>query len=131
MAARPWITTNELISYSDFPDVQSRAPEKLSVDIKRSEASIISYCKQDFSTYETIPDDIKTADLLLAEYFAHNAQAIQKAGAKQSETFDDYSYSIGTSDMSSMFTALGIDVLLNAYVVSDAAGSVFLRLRKL
>ena len=82
MAARPWITTNELISYSDFPDVQSRAPEKLSVDIKRSEASIISYCKQDFSTYETIPDDIKTADLLLVEYFAHNAQAIQKAGAK-------------------------------------------------
>ena len=130
MAARPWITADELIAYSDFPDVQTRTSAKLAVDIKRSEAFIVSYCKQDFSDFETIPDDVKTADILLSEYFAHNAQAIQKAGAKQSETFDDYSYSMN-SDITAILTALGVDILLNAYVKDDAAGSVFLRLRRL
>ena len=137
MATRPWITAEEVIGYSDFADVQNRASAKLTFDIQRAEAFIIAYCHRDFSEDDIddevvpIPDDVKTADILLAEYYAHNAQAIAKVGAKQSESFDDYSYTMAASDMSAILKALGIDALLNPYVVSDASGNMFMRLRKL
>lgn len=126
---RPWILPSDVKEYSDFEDVQARSDAKLAVDIRRAESYIIKYTNNDFldeKYAESIPEDVKVADILLAEYFGHNISII---GSKKSETFDDYSY---TNDDSAIdVTALGLDTLLDPYVVTKATGKVTMRMRKL
>lgn len=126
---RPWITPNDVKNYSDLENVKIRTDTKLKIDIQRAEAFIISHTNNSFtdSKYaDKVPEDVKVADIILAEYFAHNTQAVDK---KTSETFDDYSYTISSSTID--ITSLGIDTLLEPYVMTKASGKVTMRLRKL
>lgn len=128
MAIRPWVTPTEVKAYSDLEDVTSRSDAKLAVDIQRAEAYIIKYCGHDFSDekYEVIPEDVRTADIILSEYYSHKQGTI---GKMKSETFDDYSYTSGESEY--LLKSLGIDVLLDPYVEVQASGKITMRLRKL
>lgn len=126
---RPWVTPKEVKEYSDLPAVQNRQDEKLQKDIKRAESYIIHYCHHDFSAEEyagNIPEDVKMADVLLAEYYAYSKQNI---GNKMSETFDDYSYT--TSDNQIELATLGLEALLDDYVKEKADEQFIMRLRKL
>jgi hypothetical protein len=126
---RPWIAPSDVKDYSDLADVQNRSDTKLTIDIRRAESYIIKYTNNDFSDdkySDSIPEDIRVADILLAEYFAHNMSVI---GNKKSESFDDYSYTVEDSTID--VTALGLDTLLDPYVIARASGKVNMRMRKL
>lgn len=126
---RPWVTPKEVKEYSDLPAVQNRQDEKLQKDIKRAESYIIHYCHHDFSAEKyagNIPEDVKMADVLLAEYYAYSKKNI---GNKTSETFDDYSYT--TSDNQIELATLGLEALLDDYVEEKADEQFIMRLRKL
>lgn len=126
---RPWITPKDVIDYTDLDDVAKRSEEKLSMDILRAEAYIIDFTNNKFDGVETIPEDVKMADILLTEFYAHNQQSYSAAGALKSESYDDYSYTAG--DNSIDIKKLGIDVLLKPYVVTAASAKLILNLRKL
>lgn len=127
--ARPWVTPTDVKDYSDLEDVINRSEKKLKFDIQRAEAYIISFTNNTFSDAEYnsgVPEDVKLADMILTEYFAHNKQNI---GKKTSETFDDYSYTASSSEID--VKTLGIDTLLEPYVKSKASEKLTMRLRKL
>ena len=48
MAERPWAVPADVISYSDYKQVQDRAEAKLRVDISRAEQYVIAYTNNDF-----------------------------------------------------------------------------------
>lgn len=127
--ARPWIKPDDVKEYSDLEDVITRHEKKLKFDIQRAEAYIISFTNNTFSDIDYpdgVPNDVKLADMILSEYFAHNKQNI---GKKTSETFDDYSYT--TSSYEIDVKSLGIDTLLKGHVKNKASEKVTMKLRKL
>ena len=126
---RPWVTPQEVKDYSDFDDVQQRSEKKLKVDISRAEQVVISYTHNRFDdeALESIPGGVKTAVILLAERYAHTSFVASKA--YKSETLDDWSYTVNDSEVS--LVDLGLNALLDEYVLPIAAGSLFMRLRKL
>lgn len=132
MAERPWAVPADVISYSDYKQVQDRAEAKLRVDISRAEQYVISYTNNDFSDLEAIPEPVKTAVVLLAEAYAYNACADVNSGGRrmQSESFDDYSYT--AADGAYFDTEnLDIKVLLDPYVKVAARNGITMRMRKL
>lgn len=131
MANRPWVVPSDVIDYTDYKQVQERAEAKLQVDISRAEQYVIAYTNNDFSEYETIPDTVKTAVILLAEAYAYNACADARSGGKRlkSESFDDYSYS--SDDAYFNIDDLDIKVLLDPYVKVAARNGITMRMRKL
>lgn len=133
MAERPWVKPSEVKTYTDIQAVQERAKAKLETDIMRAEQYIITYTHNRFEDYDEIPAPVKTAVILLAEAYASYANILKetKGGAFKSETFDDYSYSAGDGTFEDFVKALDLAALLDDYVVSQANGSVTMRLRKL
>lgn len=127
MAKRPWVTPAEVWIYSEVPEVQNRSIERLAVDIARAEQYVITYTHNDFSDVEKIPLPVKTAVLILAENYAHNAVLVSK-GVK-SETFDDYSYT--AADSAFALEDLDLAALLDDYVISTASKGITMRMRKL
>lgn len=127
MANRPWVTPQEVKDYSETPAVQQRSDTRLTVDIARAEQYVITYTHNSFADAEEIPQAIKTAVLILAEAYAHNAIAAAKE--VKSETFDDYSYTSETSQIS--IEALDLAALLDGYIVTEPRHSVTMRMRKL
>lgn len=127
MANRPWVTPQEVKDYSETPAVQQRSDTRLTVDIARAEQYVITYTHNSFADAEEIPQAIKTAVLILAEAYAHNA--ISAAKEVKSETFDDYSYTTETSQIS--IEALDLAALLDEYIVTEPRHSVTMRMRKL
>lgn len=126
---RPWVTPKEVKEYSDLPSVQSRQDAKLQIDIQRAESYIIHYCHHDFSAEKyagSIPQDVRMAAMLLAEYYAYSKQNV---GSKTSETFDDYSYT--TSDSQIELSTLGLEALLDQFIEDKAEERFIMRLRKL
>ncbi len=126
---RPWVTPKEVKEYSDLPSVQSRQDAKLQIDIQRAESYIIHYCHHDFSAEKyagSIPQDVRMAAMLLAEYYAYSKQNV---GSKTSETFDDYSYT--TSDNQIELSTLGLEALLDQFIEDKAEERFIMRLRKL
>ncbi len=134
MASRPWVTPDDVRSYTDLADVKQRTNEKLKVDISRAEAFIIRYVGHDFSmldkdgnpVYPECPENVKTAAILLAEYYGHKQGAI---GKMKSETYDDWSYTSSENDY--LLTSLGLDALLDPYVVARDSGRIIMKMRKL
>lgn len=126
---RPWVFPDDVRDYSSYQDVQERDDDKLDVDIVRAEQMVIAYTHNDFSgeNYEEIPKSVRTAVILLAERFAHSAYMVTRQFT--SETFDDYSYTANDSEVS--LSEMGLGSLLDPYVISQASGTVFMRLRKL
>lgn len=114
MASRPWVIPLEVKEYSENKDVQERTDARIAVDITRAEAQIIKYCNNDFSQYDTIPDDVKTAVILLAENYAYSSAKIKKGGIL-SESFDDYSYTADSNAYNIDIGELGLEALLDQY----------------
>lgn len=133
MAERPWVEPSEVKAYTDIQAVQDRSDDKLETDIMRAEQYVITYTHNRFEDYDEIPAPVKTAVILLAEAYASYANVLKetKGGAFKSETFDDYSYSTGDGTFEDFIKALDLAALLDDYVVSQANGSVTMRLRKL
>lgn len=127
MAKRPWVTPDEVREYSEVPAVQNRSDTRLAVDIARAEQYVITYTHNDFSDVEEIPPSVKTAVLILAENYGHNAVLVSK-GIK-SETFDDYSYTASDSAFSP--DDLDLAALLDEYVKAGANGTITMRMRRL
>lgn len=127
MATRPWITPQDVKSYSEIKSVQNRSDSRLAVDIARAEMYIITYTHNDFKDYETIPEEVKTAAILLAETYGKRAVATSKE--YKSETFDDYAYQANDAEVS--LESLDIAALLDNYVMNEPKNGVNMRLRKL
>ena len=131
MAEGRWAVPADVISYSDYKQVQDRAEAKLRVDISRAEQYVIAYTNNDFSDLEAIPEPVKTAIILLAEAYAYNACADARSGGRRmkSESFDDYSYS--ADDAYFNIDDLDVKVLLDPYVKVAARNGITMRMRKL
>lgn len=127
MADRPWVTPDEVREYSEIPAVQKRSDARLTVDIARAEQYTITYTHNSFKDMEEVPQAVKTAVLILAEAYAHNA--IVAAKEVKSETFDDYSYTAESTQIS--VEALDLAALLDDFVITEPRNGVTLRMRKL
>ena len=126
MAVRPWVTPEAVQEYSANKGVQQRSTASLSVDIARAEQYVITYTHNKFDSYETVPEAVKTAVLLLAESYARNA--VVSAKGYKSEVFDDYSY---TAAESVSADDLDLAALLDDFVVAEPRKSVTMRMRRL
>lgn len=127
MAKRPWVTPQEVREYSEIAAVQQRSDARLRVDISRAEQYVITYTHNSFEDREEIPAAVKTAVLILAEAYGHNA--VVAAKEVKSETFDDYSYTTEAKQISA--EALDLAALLDEFVVTEPRNGVTLRMRKL
>lgn len=125
---RPWVTTEELLEFTERSEVKKKSPAKIAVMISLAESKIISFCKHDFSNdddYPTVPQDIKNATLILADALCYN-DSLRTSGVVKSESFDDYSYTVDVGEVSIDFDVLGISALLEPYTIDDS-GSLFFR----
>lgn len=126
MAARPWVTPEEVKAYSDRQEIKDRDAAKLAIDISRAEAYILAYTNNDFSAYDSIPAAVKTAIILLSENYG--VAAAKGFGSMKSESFDDYSY---TAAEGTLVETLGLGPLLDEFIVSESKSGVTMKLRKL
>ena len=132
MATRPWVTPEDLKDYTEFDNVKARSDTKLQTDIVRAENYIIHRTNNDFADaekYPDIPDDIKIATLLVAEFYA-NAAPQDPQKKYQSETFKDYSYTV-TSGSDKSADDLDIAALIAAYIKPASTGTLNMKMRKL
>lgn len=133
MAARPWVTPEEIKEYTDFEDVAARTDTKLRKDIARAEIYILSYTNNkellNDKLYPTVPEGVKTAVIILAEAYGHNA--VEKTKTLKSETFDDYSYTSesNTVDLNSIYDEIA--ALLEDFKKAKSNNLVNMSLRKL
>ena len=127
MAVRPWVTPQEVRDYTEIQSVRERTDSRIAIDISRAEQYVISYTNNDFSDYEEIPQNVKTAVILLAETYGYNS--VVSAQSIKSETFDDYSYTAENSIVS--FNTLGIEPLLEGFIKVKPKNGVTMRLRRL
>lgn len=133
---RPWVAPQEVKEYSDFKEVQERDDKKLTVDIMRAENYVIKYTHNRFDGKDggggdlPLPDDVKTAVILVAEAYAYNAVIKMSQGNVKSESFDDYSYTVG--DISEInLNSLELESLLDNYIIKESSDAVTMRLRAL
>lgn len=127
MADRPWVTPEEVKEYSEIPAIQKRSDARLAVDIARAEQYVITYTHNSFEEFKGIPQAVKTAVLILAEAYGHNS--IIAAREIKSETYDEYTYTTETNQIS--IEALDLAALLDDYVKAEPRNGVTLRMRKL
>lgn len=126
MTERPWVTPQEVREYSEVPAVQQRSDTRLKVDIARAEQYVLTYTHNSFKN-EELPQAVKTAVLILAEAYGHNS--VIAAGEIKSETYDEYTYTTETKQIS--IEALDLAALLDDYVKTEPRNGVTLRMRKL
>lgn len=127
MASRPWVTPQEVRNYSDMPAVQTRTDARLTVDIARAEQYVITYTHNHFEEDTEIPQAIRTAVIILAEHYSHNA--VTASREVKSETFDDYSYTAEAGQIG--VDTLDIAALLDDYILAEPRKSISLRIRRL
>lgn len=128
MSARPWVTPSDVKVYTEYQTVKKRSDDKLLVDIARAEQYVISHTHNLFETYMSLPEPVKTAVILIAEAYAHNAVEMTSKRLK-SETFDDYSYTAESTLVN--VDDLGLGALLDDYIVPVSTGRISMKLRKL
>lgn len=127
MAERPWVTPQEVREYSEIPAVQQRSDARLAVDIARAEQYVITYTHNSFKDIPELPQAVKTAVMILSEAYGHNA--VLAAKEVKSETFDDYSYTSESSQIS--IEGLDLAALLDDFVVKEPRNGITLRMRRL
>lgn len=128
---RPWVSPKEVRDYSDSKKVKAREDNKLAFDIARAEKYVIHHTHNHFDTAEyeeTLPSDVIMAVILLAEAYAKQS-ILHKEGNMNSETFDDYSYTMEAD--SDIAEHLGLETMLSDYILETGNGKAFLRMRKL
>lgn len=99
--------------------------------ISKVSSYVIYHTHNRFDTEEyekELPQDVRMAVILLAEAYAKQA-ITQKEGAKSSETFDDYSYTMDND--SDIAENLGLALMLDDYIIQPDNGKVTMKLRKL
>lgn len=124
---RPWVTPQAVKEYTEFDTVKARTDAKLAVDISRAEQYVIRYTHNEFESYDSIPEPVKNAVIILAESYAHNA--VERTKTLKSETFDDYSYTAESNVVD--IADLDLGSLLDDYIIPEASGKITMRLRKL
>lgn len=127
MASRPWVTPQQVKDYSEIAAVQNRTEARLAVDISRAEQYVITATHNTFENYDTIPEPIATAVLILAEAYAHNAVVVSRD--MKSETLDDYSYTAENSSIT--LESLDLSSLLDGYIIDGTKQGVTMRMRRL
>ena len=128
---RPWVSPKEVRDYSDSKKVKAREDNKLAFDIARAEKYVIHHTHNHFDTAEyeeSLPLDVRMAVILLAEAYAKQS-ILHKEGNMNSETFDDYSYTMDAD--SDIAEHLGLETMLSDYILESGNGKAFLRMRKL
>lgn len=128
---RPWVEPEQIRAYSLSAKVQERTDVQLAYDIARAERYVVfhTHNKFDSEEYESgLPSDVMMAVILLAEAYAKQA-ITQKDGVMSSESFDDYSYTVGTG--SDVADSLGLGAMLKEYVLPEEHGKAVMKLRKL
>lgn len=128
---RPWVDPMQVRDYSSSSKVKTRSDGQLAYDIARAERYVIfhTHNKFDSKEYESeLPSDVTMAVILLAETYAKQA-IMQKDGALNSETFDDYSYTIDAG--ADIADSLGLGAMLEEYILPEERGKVVMNLRKL
>lgn len=124
---RPWVTPDEVRSYTDHAEVAKRDDAKLQMDIFRAEQKVIAITHNRFDGEELneLPESVRVAVLIIAEAFAKNS--IEKAKKQiRSETFDDYSYSVSSGIID--IDSLDLDYLLKDYLLDGGSGNIVLRM---
>lgn len=124
---RPWVTPQEVRDYSEFESVQKRTDAKLTIDISRAEQYVIDYTHSTFESCSELPSTLRTAVIILAELYAHNA--VERTKQLKSETFDDYSYTTESTILD--ISDLDLPSLLDEWVNTKPKGRVTMRMRKL
>lgn len=126
-AVRPWVTPDEVKNYTDHAEVAKRDEAKLQMDIFRAEQKVISITHNRFDGEELLelPEPVRIAVIILAETFAKNSMEMAKKQIR-SETFDDYSYSVGSGIID--LEGLDLDYLLKDYMLDGNSGNVKLRM---
>lgn len=127
MAERPWVMPQEVRDYSDIELISKRTDNRIAVDISRAEQYVIYHTNNDFSEYEEIPQNVKTAVILLAEAYGYNSAV--SAREMKSETYDEYSYTAENTVKD--LKELGVEELLGEYIVVKPKNGVTMRLRRL
>lgn len=127
MVVRPWVTPKEIRDYSSNKDVKNRTDIQLSVDITRAEQYVISRTNNDFSEYEAVPQNVKTAVILLAESYGYNSAVLSRN--LKSETLDDYSYTVENKEID--LSELDVSYLLKDYVKVKPKNGITMRMRRL
>lgn len=128
---RPWVEPEQIRAYSLSAKVQERTDVQLAYDIARAERYVVfhTHNKFDSEEYESgLPSDVTMAVILLAEAYAKRA-ITQKDGVMSSESFDEYSYTVGTG--SDVADSLGLGAMLEEYILSEEHGKAVMKLRKL
>ena len=136
MAARPWVTPQEVKKWSERPSVKKRSKERLEIDIFRAEQYVITFTRNDFSDstrWPTIPKQVRIAVIMLAEQYAANAASLGAGGAAsgmfKSERFDDYSYTLADTDF--QIDNLKLGALLDEFIEQAGPGNAVMKMRKL
>ena len=88
---------------------------------------VITYTHNSFKDMQEVPQAVKTAVMILAEAYGHNA--VLAAKEVKSETFDDYSYTSESSQIS--IEGLDLAALLDDFVVKEPRNGITLRMRRL
>lgn len=128
---RPWINPEDVKNYSESEKVKARADGQLAFDIARAEKYIIFHTNNKFDSEEysdELPSDVRMAVILLAEAYAKQS-ILKKEGNISSETFDDYSYTLNSE--TDIADSLGLEHLLDEYVLEKDSGKVIMKMRKL
>jgi len=134
--SRPWIIPQDIKDYSDLPEIKERDEKKIKIDIQRAENYVITLTNNKFVDLDTdgneipVPEDVKTAVILLSEAYGYNAVLKQKQGVIKSETFDDYSYTRNEIKEISI-ESLDLPLLLDNYKINESKNAVTMRLSAL
>ena len=135
MTIRPWVTPQDIRTWTERQIVKNRSDEKLTVDIFRAEQYVINYTRNTFSDpvrWSVIPEPVRIAVLILAEHYAAIAANLGTgagAGMFKSERFDDYSYTIADTDF--QIDNLKLGALLDEFIENISPGNVIMKMRKL
>jgi Protein of unknown function (DUF3199) len=127
----PLIKPMDVTAYTEFEEIKERNPSSLDVDIMRAESDVFKYCGHKFTDekYSPLPDEVRTAIILLAEYYALNSMDDASMVGYASEEANGVKYTFSSGKKPE------IDNLLSDYVyVSEqdkTKGTAFFRMRRL
>lgn len=123
MSTEPlWVTAGDLKSFTERKEVSEKSDARLEALILLAMAKIKSYCHKNFVANDgilVIPDAVKTATLILADTLAYN-DSFRQSSQLKSESYDDYSYTQETSEISTNFDDLDISALLKPYILQNS-----------
>lgn len=110
------ISPEQVVNYTEFDAVKTRAPNKLQSDILQAEIELFNKAGHNFSEskYIPLPAEVELALIKLTEYYALVNSDESMAKGYISERLSDYSYTL--SDGNSICKP-SIDLLIANYIV--------------